>query len=219
VCLGFDRRESEADFRAWEAMTFPRDSARVFPLAQHFQSGGAKKGFAMKFAWKITPVLLFLIATAYAQEIHYNYDRGTNFAAYKTYQWVNLKDGGAPDQLLDQNIKRAIDEQLTLKGLTRVNDGADLFIAYQAAVSEEKSVNLWGTGPRWYGGGMVQGETSTISVGKLVVDMYDPGRKQLIWRGEATKTLDPSKDPDKNYRRLQKAMAKLFKNYPPAPKN
>ena len=27
--------------------------------------------------------------------------------------------------------------------------------------------------------------------------------------------LDMSTDPDKNYRTLEKAMAKLFKNYPP----
>jgi len=50
-----------------------------------------------------------------------------------------------------------------------------------------------------------------------VVDLYDPAKKQLIWRGDATKTIDIKRDPDKNYRNLQKAMAKLFKNYPPQP--
>ena len=47
------------------------------------------------------------------------------------------------------------------------------------------------------------------------MNVYDPGRKQLIWRGDARKTIDLKKDPDKNYKNLQKAMAKLFKNYPP----
>jgi hypothetical protein len=36
-----------------------------------------------------------------------------------------------------------------------------------------------------------------------------------VWRGSASKTLNISKDPDKNYRTLEKAMAKLFRNYPP----
>jgi hypothetical protein len=39
-----------------------------------------------------------------------------------------------------------------------------------------------------------------------------------VWyqpRALASKTLDMSKDPDKNYRTLENAMAKLFKNYPP----
>jgi hypothetical protein len=63
--------------------------------------------------------------------------------------------------------------------------------------------------------GTVTGQTSTIPVGTLLVNLYDPARKQLIWRGDASKTLDLKKDPDKNYKTLQKAMAKLFKNYPP----
>ncbi|MBZ5722778.1 MAG: DUF4136 domain-containing protein [Acidobacteriia bacterium] len=144
-------------------------------------------------------------------------NRAANFAVYKTYQWVDIRGGTVTDQLMDQNIKRTVDEQLAQKGLTRVDKDADLYVGYQAAVNEEKSVNVWGTGPRWMGG-MAQAETSTIAVGKLVIDMYDPARKQLVWRGDATKTLDPKKDPDKNYKNLQKAMAKLFKNYPPQPK-
>lgn len=47
------------------------------------------------------------------------------------------------------------------------------------------------------------------------MDLYDPARKQLVWRGDGTKTIDLKRDPDKNHRILQKSMAKLFKNYPP----
>jgi hypothetical protein len=62
---------------------------------------------------------------------------------------------------------------------------------------------------------MVTTTSSIINVGTLVLDIYDAAVKQLIWRGDATKTLNPSKDPQKNLQRLQKAMAKLLKNYPP----
>jgi len=34
-------------------------------------------------------------------------------------------------------------------------------------------------------------------------------------RGDATNIVDLKRDPDKNYENLQKAAAKLFKNYPP----
>ena len=57
--------------------------------------------------------------------------------------------------------------------------------------------------------------SSTIEIGKLVIGLFDPATKQLVWRGSASKTLDVKKDPDKNYRNLEKATAKLFKNYPP----
>jgi len=214
------------------------------------------EGDAMRITKRlIFPLALsFMLACAYAQDVHYNYDRGANFLSYKTYQWVDLQSrppkadapaglpnlpGGLPtlpvgapvkgstvsdDQLLDQDIKRAVDVQLAQKGLTRVEKDGDLQVGYQAAVDEEKSINLFGSGwgdRGWggWGGGFsdisVQGQTSTIQVGTLVVSVYDPKRKQLIWRGDATKTIDLKKDPNKNYQNLQKAVAKLFKNYPP----
>jgi len=71
-----------------------------------------------------------------------------------------------------------------------------------------------GRGP-WGGFQTVQGQTATIPVGTVLVDLYDPRKKQLVWRGDASKTIDLKKDPDKNYANLQKAIAKLFKNYPP----
>jgi hypothetical protein len=217
-----------------------------------------QKGFAMKLRklQRVLPAFLFIVACAYGQDVHYNYDRGTSFQSYRTYQWVNVQSGppnayvpaglpnppgglpnlpiGPPpgsgtrvsdDQLLDQDIKRAVDEQLAGKGLTKVDKGGDLLVGYEAHVREEKSINLWGSGgggwwggPGWGGGlSSVQGQTSTIPVGTLVVGLYDPARKQMIWRGDATKTVSLKKDANKNYQNLQKATVKLFKNYPPQP--
>jgi len=176
----------------------------------------------------ILSALFFMIAGAHCQDVHYNYDRSANFASYRTYQWVDLSGpgGAVPDQLIDQAIKRAVDEQLAQKGLTRVEKDADLKVGYHAIIHEEKAINLsgFGTGGGPWGGwgglggwnsGTVTGQTSTIASGMLLIDLYDPATKQLVWRGDATKTIDIKKDPDKNYKTLQKAMAKLFKNYPP----
>ena len=70
-----------------------------------------------------------------------------------------------------------------------------------------------GGGIRW--GGMATATSSTINIGTLVLDMYDPVRKQLVWTGNATKIIDPSKSQEKNQKNLDKAMQKLLKNYPP----
>jgi hypothetical protein len=51
-------------------------------------------------------------------------------------------------------------------------------------------------------------------LGKLVIGLFDPATKQLVWRGSAAKTRDIKKDPDMNYRNLEKAIAKLFRNNP-----
>jgi hypothetical protein len=99
-----------------------------------------------------------------------------------------------------------------------VESGGDLYIGYQASVSQEKQFDSFGGwGPGWWGGpwGNTRVTSSTIEVGKLVIGMVDPATKQLVWRGSAAKTLDIKKDPDKNYRDLEKAVAKMFRNYPP----
>jgi hypothetical protein len=159
---------------------------------------------------------------AFAQDVQFDYDRSANFNAYKTYQWVDYKPVQPGDQLLDQDIKRAVDSELAGKGLRRVESGGDLFVGYQAGISQEKEFNSLGTGGLggwagpfgWgnWGGGRVT--TPTIDIGKLVVGLFDPATKQLVWRGSVSKTLNISKDPDKNYRNLEKAMAKLFRSYP-----
>ena len=156
---------------------------------------------------------LCLAALGLAQDIQFDYDRSANFSSYKTYTWVDLKAGRAANQLMDQNIKRSVDEQLVGKGLQRVASGGDLQVAYQMGIDHEKQFDGWGMGPRVLGNARVT--SSTIDIGKLAVDIYDPGKKQLVWHGAAEKTLDIKKDPDQNYQNLEKAMAKLFRNYPP----
>jgi len=170
--------------------------------------------------FSLTALVLFGGA-AFAQEVQFDYDRSANFNAYKTYQWADYKRVEIGDQLLDQDIKRAVDEQLARKGLRRVESGGDLLLGYQTHISEEKQFDAFGSGFRGWGGlgwgnlGDIHGTTTTVETGRLTVGLFDPSKKQLVWRGSASKTLDIKKDPDKNYSTLKKAMAKLFKNYPP----
>jgi hypothetical protein len=89
----------------------------------------------------------------------------------------------------------------------------DLYIDYQTAVDHERQFDAWTMGPRW--SGMARATTSRVDVGTLVLRIYDPIKKRLVWRGSVMKTLNPGKDPDKNYRNLEKAIAKLLKNFPP----
>jgi hypothetical protein len=160
-------------------------------------------------------VLLSLAAvTLTAQDVQYNFMPRADFSKYRTYKWVNI--GAHPDQM-DAEIKQSVGSQLASKGLTNTDDDeADLYIGYQVAVNQETEWNTWGT--RTSGTGMASWTSSTIGIGTLVLDMYDPGTKQLVWTGRATKTIDASSDPEKHRKKLDKAIAKLLKNYPPKEK-
>jgi hypothetical protein len=180
--------------------------------------------------WIALAVLLAGASSSVAQDVRYNFDKETDFSKFKTYKWVDLKSAQKPDDLTAKQIQSTIEDELAKKGLTKTDaDSADLYIGYQTAIGTEKQFtsynDSWGYGPGWYrggwyggGGGMTTGQTSTIYTGQLVLDMYDSANKDLVWRGTASKTIDVKAKPEKREKNLQKAVAKLLKNYPPTVK-
>ena len=164
-------------------------------------------------------IVVMTCGYAAAQDVHTNFMPGTDFSKYHTYKWVTIEGGAHPNQITDAEIKQAIDTQLAAKGLTKTDsDKADLYVGYQVAVDQEKQWNAYGTGGGIRFGGMGSATSSTINVGTLALDMYDPPTKQLVWTGQATKTIDPSKSQEKNQKNLDKTMAKLLKDFPPKQK-
>jgi Domain of unknown function (DUF4136) len=178
-------------------------------------------------------LLVVSVTGTLAQDVRYDYDKDKDFSKYKTYKWVSIKGADQPDELTGRRVMAAVDAELALKGLTKTDgETADIFLAYQTAIGTEKqftSYNTgWGYGPGWgggwygYGGGMssttTYGSTSTVYIGQLDLSMYDPTTKQLIWRGVASKTLDPKAKPEKKEKNIGKAVKKLLKNFPPKQK-
>jgi hypothetical protein len=174
--------------------------------------------------------MLLAATTSFAQDVRYNFDKNTDFSKFRTYRWVIIKDAPTANDLVTKQIREAVENELATKGLTKIeDDSANLFIGYQAGVSQEKEFTSfnsnWGYGGGWYGGGwygpgggMTTGSTSTIYVGQLAVDMYDSANHDLVWRGVASKTLDPKAKPEKQQKNMAKAVKKLLKNYPPVAK-
>jgi hypothetical protein len=174
--------------------------------------------------------LLVLAGNALAQDVRYNFDKEADFTKFKTYKWVEIKGAEKPNDIVDKQIKDTIDAQLATKSLTKVDtDDADLYIGYQTAIGQEKQFTSynsgWGYGPGWYGGGWygaggmqmstTTGQTSTIYTGQLALDMYEAAKKDMVWRGTVSKTIDQKAKPDKQQKNLTKAVTKLLKNYPP----
>jgi hypothetical protein len=185
---------------------------------------------------KFGPALaLALVAysVTYAQDVRTNYMPGTNFAKYHSYAWVSDVQGvpavgGHPDQILDAQVKEAIDSQMVAKGFTKVEDGnnADLLLGYQLAIDKEKQISgfgdnmggwggLGGWGP-WGGGfGTFSASTSSSYIGTFVVGMYDPNIKKLVWIGAAQHAIEPSKKQENNQQRLSKGAQRLLKDFLP----
>ena len=173
-----------------------------------------QRGFRIRLA--MLGVILLACGVAAAQDVRSQAMPGTDFSKFHTYKWVVVDGARQPNQIMDAEIKQSIDSQLAAKGLSKVeNDPADLYVSYQVAVQQQEQWNAYGTGGFRWGGGMGTATQSTINIGTLVLDFYDPAKKQLVWTGSATKSLNPSGNQEKNQKNLDKAMAKLLKNYPP----
>src|SRR5262249_37504639 len=176
-------------------------------------------------------ILLLGAIPALAQDVRYDFDKDKDFSKYKTYKWVPIKGADQPDDLTAKQIKASVDAELSAKGLTKTeSDDANLFVGFQTAIGTEKQFTSYNTGwgygggwgGGWYGGGMgtttTYGSTSTVYVGMLDLSMYDSTQKQIVWRGTVSKTLDPKAKPEKKEKNINKAVAKLLKNYPPKEK-
>jgi hypothetical protein len=154
-----------------------------------------------------------------AESITYDFDRSTDFSKLHTYTWV--RGTAVRDELNHQRIQRAIDAQLTARGLAKVESSArpELLVAYHATFDRDLQINGFssGWGPYRLGGNFSgTARTEEILVGTLVVDVMDAKTRTIVWRGIASKDIDVKASPEKREKNINKTAEKLFKNYPPA---
>ena len=94
----------------------------------------------------------------------------------------------------------------------RESQNPDLIVVMSSGLKQQTSYNAWGTGGWRWGGGMASITPETSDVGTLVVDIYDANGKQMIWRGISQDTM--STKGSKNEKEMNKAIDKMFKQYP-----
>jgi len=162
---------------------------------------------------------LLVSASAVAQKVNTDWNRGTDFSKFKTYAWQ--KSPHPAKDFWDQRIVYGINQQLQAKGLQEVQSDPDLWVVYTSHIQDQKQVvgTGYNYGPSWYWGPWWGGPTTTTYTtyitkeGTLVVELADARNHMLEWRGSVTDTIHDNSN--KNINQLDKAIAKLFKNYPP----
>lgn len=154
-----------------------------------------------------------------------DYDPKTDFSKYKTWGWKD--DQSIKDPLWVKRIQDAIENTLSTRGLTRNEQNPDVWVAVHARFSEQTQIRTydtgWGYGYGWryggaYGGGMTTSTVEQVPVGTLIVDLVDANRKEMVWRGTGSDTLNPQRSPEEKEKALREAIAKMFENYPPRSK-
>lgn len=171
-------------------------------------------------------VLLALgVGRVAAQGPNYGFARDADFSKYKTYKWVSIESAQHLDELTADQVMGTLEAELAKKGLTKSSsDKADLYIGYQIASGNEKQLNHYDIGapygPVAGAATGTQGETATtVHSGPLVLYIFDSARNQLVWWGVLFNAIDADANPDKKQKHLDKAIAKLLKDYRPQKKS
>lgn len=136
--------------------------------------------------------LLALPAIAAAQDVKVDFDKAFDFSPVKTY---SLKLGTAwGNDLSQRRVMTEFDEAIASKGWKKVDEAqADIQVVLHGATQTKRSAStFYSGGMGGYGyryGGMGMGTASTVvneyQVGTLVVDMFEPKSKNLVFRGIA----------------------------------
>jgi hypothetical protein len=114
-------------------------------------------------------------------------------------------------------VKDAIDKELAAKGWTHVASGGDVALVAIEKTSVHQQYDTFYDGfGGWRRFGGFGDSTTTVDnyrVGTLIVSMFDGNSKQLMWRGMSSSDL--SGNPEKNTKKLDKDVQKMFKTFPP----
>ncbi|MCF8069868.1 MAG: DUF4136 domain-containing protein [Desulfobacterales bacterium] len=158
-----------------------------------------------------------------------DYNMSSDFSTLKTYGWQSetqpkTGDIRVDNPLLDNRIRNAIVQVLSLKGFKKADDGApDFFISYQYAIQNKiKSDNVstgigFGIGSTGSVGGIGISSGSDVRAydqGMLVIDITDP-EKELLWRGKGTLQVTDHSNPEKTTKTVNAVVEKTLRQFPP----
>lgn len=164
----------------------------------------------MKRLAVVAGLVMALVSSSMAATVTADFDSTFEFTRPKTFTWLTKELPQNP--FAHARIVKAIETQLFAKGLQEVAEGGDVGVAYHVVLGKRTQITDWGYSPGW--GRSI--DVHQYTEGTVVVDMIDSAKDKLVWRGSATDVVTDK--PETNEKRLNKAMAKLFKKFPPVPK-
>lgn len=165
------------------------------------------------------PALFFvlLMTSCTSVRVASDYDKATNFNAYKTFAFYKTGIDKAEISDLDKRrILRAIEAELLAKGFTK-SDNPDLLVSIFTKSREKVNVYNNGFGPYGYGWGWSPWYWNTYSTssteGTLYIDLIDANKKELVWQGIGRGYL--SQNMKQKEERIKEFVTKIMEKYPP----
>tara|TARA_R110002012_G_C11674922_1_gene613569 strand:+ start:7552 stop:8058 length:507 start_codon:yes stop_codon:yes gene_type:complete len=160
-------------------------------------------------------LILALFITSCGVTVNYDYEKGTDFTQYKTYNYFDDMQTGL-SQLDAKRFFNLLDSQLQKKGFV-LSETPDFIIDVKSETYQSAQTSSVGMGVGSGGGGMSVG----IPIGQgsisrqIVLDFVDGKTQQLFWQGVSSEPAAPENTPEAREAQFQKVVIKLLEKYPP----
>ena len=162
-------------------------------------------------------------------------DDTVDFAQIKTFEFYGWTEGS--DSVLNrfdkERIEQSFNEEAKKRGLTQVESNGDAIISLyltweiktqQTATTTSSGMIAPGMGrlgmrsPGWgwgMGHSVTQIQETRYVDGTIMIEMFDPDTKHLIWQAIGTKRV--TEDPQKKAKDIPKKIATIMDSYPVKP--
>jgi len=158
-------------------------------------------------ALRAAPFCALFLSCAASLTTSVRSDPRADFSKYRTFEIAGARLQTDAEAWLRQEIRA----RLEAKGLASLERGADLEVIPRlirdASQSPEPASYVWWSGDQTAAG------TTGVPVGSLVVDLVDPSKNQLVWRGEARGTIPSSGALRRD--KVRFALDRIFADFPP----
>ena len=148
-----------------------------------------------------------------------DYDDEVDFAALKSFAWVDPPDSAqaspfADNDLLRKRVRQAAARVLNGKGYREAEEAdADFLVTFHVTIQDRVYAhNNYGYAytHRGWGGGW--NYTTSLKEGTLILDLMLAGERRLIWRGWRNNAVPT---PDTEGPKIQVAVEKILERFPP----
>lgn len=168
-------------------------------------------------------LLLVVFVSCSAVRVNYDYDKGTDFSSYTTYNYYPDPNTGL-SQLDTKRLLKAVDSAMQMKGILLAEE-PDFFINIQSnAFKSQRSNSSVGMGVGGGGRNVGGGVSIGIPVGQpnfsreIVFDFVDSQKDALFWQGVSESSFRDNASPSVREKVLYQVVQKVFSKYPPSSK-
>ncbi len=168
-------------------------------------------------------LLLLIITTSCAPiRVNYDYERTTDFKAYKTYNYYANLDSGL-SELDTKRLLDALDDAMQSQGYS-LSETPDFFIDIKSSEYQERARNNVGVGVGGTGGHVGGGVSIGIPVGQnklnrqIIFEFVDENKTGLFWQAVSESSYSPNASPEKREALFKAIVTKVLEGFPPKSK-